>query len=76
MQPAEPQEEEAEGGPNEGDIEGSCRAMNTMAVKVLTGFVLVVALMLVALMLLSPGSWANVFEFLTTTNSPCACMGQ
>jgi len=74
VQPAVPQEEE-EGGPDEGDSEGSCRAMNTTAVKVLTGIVLVVALMLVALVLLVPDlSFANVFGFFTTQpDSPCAC---
>ena len=51
--------------------------MNSMAVKVLTGVVLVVALMLLALMLVVPGlSWADVLNFMTTSNSPCACMGQ
>src|SRR5215212_5444679 len=70
-----PQEED--GGPDEGDSEGSCRAMNTTALKVLTGVVVVVALMLVALMLLVPGlSWAGVLHFMTTSNAPCACMGQ
>ena len=52
--------------------------MSTMAGKVLRGialFVLVVALMLVALVLLVPDlSWANVFGFFTTQpDSPCAC---
>jgi hypothetical protein len=51
--------------------------MNTTAVKVLTGIVLVVALMLVVLMLVVPGlSWAGVLHFMTTSNLPCACMGQ
>ena len=47
--------------------------MNSMAVKVLTGVVLVVALLLVALMLVVPGlSWADVLAFMTTSNNPCA----
>ena len=53
--------------------------MNSMAVRVLTGFVLFVALMLFALVLAVPGlSWADVLHFMTTPNSaaPCACMGQ
>jgi hypothetical protein len=41
VQPAVPHEE---GGPDEGGSEGSCRPINTRAVKVLTGIVLVVAL--------------------------------
>jgi hypothetical protein len=50
--------------------------MSTMAGNVLRGialFVLVVALMLVALVLLVPDlSWANVFGFFTTQpDSPC-----
>ena len=70
-----PQEEE--GGPDEGGIEGPCRAMNTTAVKVLTGVVVVVALLLVALVLVVPGlSWAGVLHFMTTSNLPCSCMGQ
>jgi hypothetical protein len=44
--------------------------MNTMAVKVLTGVVLVVALVLVALVLLVPDlSWAGVLHFMTTSNA-------
>jgi len=53
--------------------------MNAMTVKVLTGFglfFLAVALMLVTLMLVAPGSWASVLDFLTTTNSPCGCILQ
>jgi hypothetical protein len=51
--------------------------MNTRAVKVLTGVVLVVALMLLALLLVVPGlSWADVIHFMTTSNLPCACAGQ
>jgi hypothetical protein len=74
VQPAVPQEQE--GGPDEGCTEGSWRAMNTTTLKVLTGVVLVVALMLVALVLLVPGlSWAGVLHFMTTSNLPCACMG-
>jgi hypothetical protein len=47
--------------------------MKSMAVKVLTGVVLVVALLLVALMLVVPGlSWADVLAFMTTSNNPCA----
>jgi hypothetical protein len=62
-----PQEE---GGRDEGGTEGSCRAMNSMAVKVLTGVVLVVALVLVALVLLVPDlSWAGVLHFMTTSNA-------
>src|SRR5215208_325681 len=65
-----PQEED--GGPDEGDSEGSCRAMNTTAVKVLAGVVLVVALLLVALVLVVPDlSWAGVLHFMTTSNGPC-----
>jgi hypothetical protein len=71
-----PQEQE-EGGRDEGGTEGSCRAMNSIAVKVLTGVVLVVALLLVALLLVVPGlSWADVLHFMTTSNLPCGCMGQ
>jgi hypothetical protein len=44
--------------------------MNTMAVKVLTGVVLVVALVLVALVLLVPDlSWAGELHFMTTSNA-------
>jgi hypothetical protein len=51
--------------------------MNSMAVKVLTGVVLIVTLLLVALVLVVPGlSWADVLHFMTTSNLPCACMGQ
>ena len=53
--------------------------MNSMAVRILTGVVLVVALLLVALILVVPGlSWADVLHFMTTSNlaGPCACMGQ
>src|SRR5215208_5217870 len=65
-----PQEEE--GGPDEGGTEGSWRAMSTTTLKVFTGVVLVVALMLVALVLLVPGlSWAGVLHFMTTSNGPC-----
>jgi hypothetical protein len=65
-----PQEEE--GVPDEGGTERSCKAMNTTAVKVLTGVVLVVALILVALVLLVPDlSWAGVLHFMTTSNGPC-----
>ena len=49
--------QEEEGIPDEGDTEGSGRAMNAMTVKVLSGFALfflVVALTLVALMLVVP----------------------
>jgi hypothetical protein len=77
MLPAVPQE--GEGGPDERHRKGACRAMSTMAGNVLRGmalFVLVVALMLVALVLLIPDlSWANVFGFLTMQpDSPCACV--
>jgi hypothetical protein len=49
-----------------------CKAMNTRAVKVLTGVVLVVALLLVALVLVVPDlSWAGVLHFMTTSNGPC-----
>jgi hypothetical protein len=71
--------QEGDGGPDESGAEGLCRAMNSMAVRVLTGFVLFVALMLFALVLAVPGlSWADVLHFMTTPNSaaPCACMGQ
>jgi hypothetical protein len=45
--------------------------MNTTAVKVLAGVVLVVALLLVALVLLIPDlSWAGVLHFMTTSNGP------
>ena len=65
-----PQEEE--GAPDEGGTEGSCKAMNTTALKVLTGVVLVIALLLVALVLLVPDlSWAGVLHFMTTSNGPC-----
>jgi hypothetical protein len=48
-----------------------------VAVKVLTGVVLVVAVLLVALVLVVPGlSWADVLHFMTTSNLPCACAGQ
>jgi hypothetical protein len=51
-----------------------------MPVKVLWGFALVflaVALMAVALMLLAPGAWASVLDFITSTNyKSCACIGQ
>ena len=64
--------QEEEGGPDEGGTEGACKAMNTTAVKVLTGVVLVVALILVALVLLVPDlSWAGVLHFMTTSNGPC-----
>ncbi len=71
--------QEGEGGPDERHGEGACRTMSTMAGNVLRGlalFVLVVALMLVALVLLVPDlSWANVFGFFTTQpESPCACV--
>ena len=52
--------------------------MNTMAVRVLTGVVLFVAVMLMALTLVVPGfAWADVLHFMTTSNSaaPCACVG-
>jgi hypothetical protein len=50
--------------------------MNTTTLKVLTGVVLVVALMLVLLVLVVPGlSWAGVLNFMTTSNLPCGCMG-
>jgi hypothetical protein len=43
----------------------------SMALKVITGVVLVVALLLVALVLLVPAlSWADVFHFMTTSNGP------
>jgi hypothetical protein len=46
-------------------------AMNTTAVKVLAGVVVVVALVLVALVLLVPDlSWAGVLHFMTTSNGP------
>jgi hypothetical protein len=46
--------------------------MNTMAVKVLVGVVLVVALVLVPLVLVVPDfSWAGVLHFMTTSNGPC-----
>jgi len=46
--------------------------MTSMAVKVLAGVVLVVALLLVALLLLVPDlSWAGVLHFMTTSNGPC-----
>ena len=64
--------QEEEGGPHEGGTEGSCKAMNTTALKVLTGVVLVVALLLVALVLVVPDlSWAGVLRFMTTSNGPC-----
>jgi hypothetical protein len=51
--------------------------MNSVAVKVLTGVVLVVAVLLVALVLVVPGlSGADVLHFMTTSNLPCACAGQ
>ena len=51
--------------------------MNSMAVRIFTGVVLVVALVLVALILVVPGlSWADVLHFMTTSNLPCACAGQ
>ena len=63
--------QKVEGGPDEGGTEGSCRAMNSVAVKVLAGVVLVVALLLVALVLLVPDlSWAGVLHFMTTSNGP------
>jgi hypothetical protein len=64
--------QEDEGGPDEDGTEGSCGSMNTRAVKVLAGVVLVLALMLVALVLLVPDlSWAGVLHFMTTSNGPC-----
>jgi preprotein translocase subunit SecG len=48
-----------------------------VAMKVLTGVVLVVAVLLVVLVLVVPGlSWADVLHFMTTSNLPCACAGQ
>jgi hypothetical protein len=42
-----------------------------MALRVLAGVVLVVAVLLVALVLLVPAlSWADVFHFMTTSNGP------
>jgi hypothetical protein len=61
-----------EGGPDEGGTERSRKAMNTTALKVLMGVVLVIALLLVALVLLVPDlSWAGVLHFMTTSNGPC-----
>ena len=46
--------------------------MNTRAVKVLTGVVLVVALLQMALVFVVPDlSWAGVLHFMTTSNGPC-----
>jgi len=45
--------------------------MNSTALRVLTGVVLVVALLLVAIVLLIPDlSWAGVLHFMTTSNGP------
>jgi hypothetical protein len=50
-------------------------AMKELAVNVLLAFAVCVLVTTLVLLLVPSLSWAAVFEFLTTSRSPCGCVG-